>query len=264
MCIRDSNSMSYRFARTLQLDSIKKEQYRTWSSSIASFDTMLSGQVHDYVRHQRLLQLQKGTWVYAENPLNSEAGTPKVYFLIVSDNHASLLAREFETQTNDSPYLFDNKILTSPGCEALANGRTKVVVLKHITSFKSTGLTTPSRRTGNNVYVKLDESNVYTEVELKDRNNKTVLKFYLDTEEGKYIWLDGLKLISPSQHEDISEDTKDQIDTLFDLRKNVQMINLNVRQDIILPPPEASNESEDEEFYDLETLKKVTQNFYFD
>lgn len=258
------DSMSYKFARTLQLDSIKKEQYRTWSSSIASFDTMLSGQVHDYVRHQRLLQLQKGTWVYAENPLDPEAGTPKVYFLIVSDNHASLLAREFETQTNDLPYLFDNKILTSPGSEALANGRTKVVVLKHITSFKSIELTTPSRRTGNNVYIKLDETNVYTEVELKDRNDRTVLKFYLDTEEGKYIWLDGLKLISPSQHEDISEDTKEQIDTLFDLRKNVQMINLNVHQDIIVPPPEPSDENEDEEFYDLETLKKVTQDFYFD
>ena len=258
------DSMRYKFARTLQLDSIKKEQYRTWSSSIASFDTMLSGQVRDYVRHQRLLQLQKGTWVYAENPLNPEAGTPKVYFLIVSDNHANLLAREFETQTNDLPYLFDNKILTSPGSEALANGRTKVVVLKHITSFKSIELTTPSRRTSSNVYIKLDEANVYTGVELKDRNDRTVLKFYLDTEEGRYIWLDGLKLISPFQHEDISEDTKEQIDTLFDLRKNVQMINLNVCQDIIVPPPEPSDEDEDEEFCNLETLKKVTQNFYFD
>lgn len=105
---------------------------------------------------------------------------------------------------------------------------------------------------------------MYTGVELKDRNDRTVLKFYLDTEEGRYIWLDGLKLISPFQHEDISEDTKEQIDTLFDLRKNVQMINLNVRQDIIVPPPEPSDEDEDEEFYNLETLKKVTQNFYFD
>ncbi|CAI4045669.1 Lmo1p SKDI_12G0500 [Saccharomyces kudriavzevii IFO 1802] len=258
------DSMNYKFARTLQLDSIKKDQYRTWSSNISSFDTMLSGQVHDYVRHQRLLQLQKGTWVYAENPLNSEAGTPKVYFLIVSDNHASLLAREFETQTDDLPYIFDNKILTSPGCEALANSRTKVVILKHIISFKSTELTTPSRRSGSNVYIKLDESNVYTEVELRDRTDKTVLKFYLDTEEGKYIWLDGLKLISPSPNEDISRDTREQIDTLFDLRKNVQMINLNVRQDIIAPPPKSNDESEDEELYDLEMLKKVTQDFYFD
>ena len=35
-------------------------------------------------------------------------------------------------------------------------------------------------------------------------------------------------------------------------------------RDIIVPPPEPSDENEDEEFYDLETLKKVTQNFYFD
>ncbi|CAI1565694.1 hypothetical protein SEUBUCD646_0L00600 [Saccharomyces eubayanus] len=260
------DSMNYKFARKLQLDYIKEDHYRTWSSSIASFDTMLSGQVHDYVRHQRLLQLQKGTWVYSEDPLNTEAGTPKVYFIIVSDNHASLLAREFQTQTDDLPYLFDNKILTSPSCEALAkNGRTKVVVLKHITCFKSRELTTPSRRTGSNVYIKLQEQNVYTEVELKDRNDRTVLKFYLDTEEGKYIWLDGLKLISPSHHEDISRDTKEQIDTLFDLRKNVQMINLNVHEeDSIAPPPKSNDENEDEEFYDLETLKRITEDFYFD
>ncbi|EJS42748.1 YLL007C [Saccharomyces arboricola H-6] len=260
--IETLDSMDYKLARDLQLDSIKKDHYRTWSSNIASFDTMLSGQVHDYVRHQRLLQLQKGIWVYAENPLNSEVGTPKVYFIIVSDNHASLLAREFETQTDELPYLFDNKILTSPSCEALANGRTKVVVLKHITSFKITELTTPSRGTGSNVYIKLNESNVYTEVDLKDRNDRTLLKFYLDTEEGKYIWVDGLKLISPSQHEDISNDTKEQIDTLFDLRKNVQMINLNVHPDTVVPAPKMNDE--DEEFYDLETLKKVTENFYFD
>lgn len=72
---------NYEAVRKWQLDKIKAIHYKKWAPHISDFDELLSTQVLDYVRHQRLLQLQKGTWVYAENPLDSKIKDPKLAFL---------------------------------------------------------------------------------------------------------------------------------------------------------------------------------------
>ncbi|CCF57635.1 hypothetical protein KAFR_0C06390 [Kazachstania africana CBS 2517] len=192
-------SIDYKVARQYQLDKVKNLHNQKWSSQISEFNTFLNGQVHDYVRHQRLLQLQKGTWTYSENPLDPMIKAPKVYFIIVSDNHANLLVREFDMKREEYPIVEGNKIFAPQTSNSGSKDLTPTIVipLKTIAFFEHKDISVMDRSSASFKMINLSHRNIYTEVKLLDKYKKPILTLYLDTKEAKFLWLDGLQLISP-------------------------------------------------------------------
>lgn len=254
------NSIDYNISRELQLDSIREVHYKKWSN--CDFDAMLSKQVNDYVHHQRLLQLQKGTWVYSSNPLDASIKFPKVYFMVLSADQINLLLREFPRKTEYEPFIEGNDIVTSTDKSQHPDGsRTLIIPLNTIISFESKEISSSNKMPKDSRLVNVIHKSFYTEVHLIDKNHKSVLTIYFDTKEAIYIWLDGLQLVSSAKHVNgLSQDTKGQIETLIDIRRNVQMLNLNTHEDI----KPLGVTSGDEEYYDLDALKKLTTGFYYE
>lgn len=254
-------SFDYSTARLWQLEMIRNLHYQQWSDQISGFVDILSNQVHDYVRHQRLLLLQKGTWAYSENPIDEGSTNPRVYFIVVSDNHANLLARRFDHKLDETPFVEDNVICTKSEANSFPNPNSTIVVpIKIIDSFASKELRAENNAAEVPQVVNISKKNIYTEVKLLDKSQKCLLQMYLDTKEAAYIWLDGLMLISKSKSRaNISENTKSQIKTLIDLRKDVQLLNLPFHQEL----QESPEDIDEEEFYDLDTLKNLPNEFYY-
>lgn len=281
------NSADYKTARNWQLEALMGLHNNQWSNSMEEFKQMLSQQVHDYVRHQRLLQLQTGSWFFHEDPLEISMRSSKISYIILSDNQKNIFIRQFDFMTDDKPYLLDDKLI----CESIDHKNsigtmiprdvTKRILLTDIGSFEKKKLLREGDKYMISFNTKLEnthQKNAYMEITMLDKFKKVLLKLYFDDRESTYIWLDGLKLIlsavKKTKQEDIldilSEDTREQIANLIEVRKNIQMINLNT---VPIPEPLVSETSEcnetdiskdDEEFYNLDTLKSLTANFYYE
>lgn len=254
--------VDYKLSRELQLDSIREARYEKWSSHVNVFENMLSNQVNDYVHHQRLLQLQKGTWVYADNPIDINIKFPRVYFMVLSANQVNLLVKEFPKISDRTPLIEDNEILASSDTQQNSDKQnTMVIPLSSISTFKSKEILLNDKTPQDSHLVNVIQKNFYTEVELVDKNNKSVLKIFFDTKEAIYSWLDGIQLVSSAKHPNgLSQGTMDQVETLIDIRKSVQMINLAGDDD--MKPVDYSQD--DEEYYDINTLKGLTRDFYYE
>lgn len=253
--------VDYKLSRQLQLDALREAGYERWSQQVGCFDDMLSNQVRDYVHHQRLLQLQKGTWVYAENPLDPKIKSPKVYFLVLSANQAKLLVREYAKISEKTPFTEENEIFTPSEAElGDEKSETRVITISSISSFTSEKILFNDNTPADSHLVNVIQKNVYNKVEFHNSNRKSLLVVYFDTKEAIYTWLDGLQLVCSIRHVGgLSDGTSDQIDTLIDLRKSVQMINLTESE-----AKPGDLDSDDEEYYDIEKLKEVTSNFYYE
>lgn len=254
--------VDYKLSRELQLDSIREARYEKWSSHVNVFENMLSNQVNDYVHHQRLLQLQKGTWVYADNPIDINIKFPRVYFMVLSANQVNLLVKEFPKISERTPLIEDNEILASSDTQQNSDKQnTMVIPLSSISTFKSKEILLNDKTPQDSHLVNVIQKNFYTEVELVDKNNRSVLKIFFDTKEAIYSWLDGIQLVSSAKHPNgLSQGTMDQVETLIDIRKSVQMINLAGDDD--MKPVDYSQD--DEEYYDINTLKGLTRDFYYE
>lgn len=255
-------SLDYHVTRELQLDGLRKGYYMKWAKHLSDFEVMLSDQVKDYVLHQRLLQLQKGTWVYAQNPVDPSTKSLTAYFMILSADQASLAVKEFPRITEEIPSLEGKVIISSAGKTQGNDGsRTLVIPLNSIERFESRDVAITDNTPKDSHLISCIQKNTYTEMRFLDRNSRCLLRVYFDNKETLYIWLDGLQLVSSAKHgKGISSATKEQIETLVDIRRNVQMINLNIRD--TFEAPETS--SSDEEYYNVETLKGLTTGFHYE
>lgn len=258
---------SYHELRRLQLSKLKKRHYLTWSKYISEFDSMLSVQVYDYICHQRLLQLQKGSWVYSENMFDPEVKQPKVYFLVLSDNHMNLLAKEFKFKGEQLPTVEDNEIIV-PISGDVQKSKTILIPLKHIAHYHSKEVRVESKDANASRLAVINNKKFCMEVSLSDKNHKPLLKFFLEDKSLSYVWLDGLQLIATSystKKHQIPETVKKQMDLLIDLRKNVQIMGLDNREinDHIATNLDLDDD-DDDEYYNLETLQNLSLNLYYD
>ncbi|CCE63393.1 hypothetical protein TPHA_0E03030 [Tetrapisispora phaffii CBS 4417] len=110
-CIDFLNGIAYEEARNIQVHYVYRKHVLKWAPKMQNFEELLFGQVFDYVKHQKIVQLQKGFWFYTENPLRSNLENPKVSYLIISDNQRDILIREFDVKTTDKPYFINNEII---------------------------------------------------------------------------------------------------------------------------------------------------------
>ncbi|CAR26463.1 hypothetical protein ZYGR_0H02730 [Zygosaccharomyces rouxii] len=252
--------IDYGIARQLQLESIKEKHYNKWSNSIGDFDELLSEQVHDYVRHQRLLQLQKGAWVYSESPLDRHIRSPKVYFMVLSANQINLLVREFPAKAEITPHVEENQIFSNTEKDHAAFEKTVVIPLHNIVDFEVNELQTDNKVPDDARLVNVIRKDFYTGVNFLDKYRRVVLKVYFDTKEDTIVWLDGLKLVSPFKiKQSITDDTQKQMDTLVSIRRNAQMLNLDISDG-----NEITDSNDDEEYYHADTLKDLTSSFYYE
>lgn len=268
------DEITYSDACRSQVSDIKAKHLSKWSEHATEFNELLGKQVHDYVTHQRLQLLQKGTWVYAQNPLTTSE--PKLYFIVVSDNNLQLLARQFDRTLNVPLLVLENQIFTqeeSTDSSSASSGNrhakrnTKVVSLKQMESLETREL---QQENGSNKFLHLGpipRHIVYTEIKMLDAQGKTLLMFYLDTKEATYIWSDGLQLISIAEGREVSpqltNETLEQMNTLTDVRQNVQMITLDSQADKYLADLKLTEE-EEQHFYDIDNLKQLVDEFYYE
>lgn len=264
------HSLTYKSVRKFQKEQIKQARIQMWSHKFNEFDIMLASNVKSYVKHQRLLQLQMGTWVYSTNPLLKETVTPSVYFIILSHNQSELLAREFPLKTQERPIVNQNRIMASELDDqnySIHTNQTLSIPLKKIAIFEKFVLKSKcnsSSTEGKSRLVSLVNEKYLSQITLKDVNKKDLLHMYLDNKESEFTLFDGLQMISPLNIElHLTQETKNHIESLISIRKNLQMLNL---RHVPLPKEDPSEDGKenDDKYYDLDTLKALTTNLYYD
>ncbi|AMD22779.1 HHR010Wp [Eremothecium sinecaudum] len=255
------NSFSYEKLRKFQVQLLKGKQHQRWNKQGAQFNNVLSKQVEEYVKQQRVFQLQIGIWVYADDPVAAyRTKNPKFFYLVLSDNHYNLLAREFKYRIERTPTVEQNKII-SPDGDAVLGLSTIVIPLKRIIDYRSRELVGKNITQPHKRLINMSRNASYTEVQLVGKNEKLLLTFYLDNKEASYIWFDGLQLIASQRQNKVSKPTKNQIETLIDIRKNIQMVGLSHYNFL-----EGFDEytDDDDEYYDLDALSILTEDFFYD
>lgn len=271
-------SLDYEKVRQFQVEETKDLHERQWSPRVGEFDKVLTTHVYEFVKHQRLLSLQKGNWVFSENPLDPTNRNPAVYFIILSDNHSNLLVREFLTETEHTPQIHNNEIVVQE-CDS-ATSPTTSIPLRNISIYECEELNAKTPSIVNQLHlINLVDRKYFCEVSLLNKNRKVLLNFFADSKEKQYMWFDGLQLLSPlSIEKKLSKATQEQIDNLIQLRRNIQLMNLH--QIEYLKPKISTNkidshinidaiddldyEEDEDEVYNLETLKEVSKNFFYD
>ncbi|CEP62740.1 Lmo1p LALA0_S06e02718g [Lachancea lanzarotensis] len=262
-CLVNIRSLTYADLRSTQLKQLRNIHYKKWETQVSHFDSMLSNQVLEFVRHQRLLQLQKGAWVYSDNPLDRSVKQPRVYFIILSDNQMNLLAKEYRLRTESNPTVNGNEIVSAPDSSA-SKSKTLIIPLRRVHRFQHWRIQSESKVPENSKLINILNKAVYTEIHLMDKEANVLLKFFVDTKEASYIWLDGLQLLvaaAQGKTPTLSDELKSQVASLIDLRKNVQIIGLDDKTDLT---DNIEGSSAEDQYYDLDILQSVTANFHYD
>lgn len=271
--------VDYEKARQFQVEETKELHERQWSSRVEEFDEVLTTHVYEFVKHQRLLSLQKGNWVFSENPLDPTNSHPAVYFIILSDNHSNILVREFAKETDSTPQIHDNEIVAQDA--EIAATPTTSIPLRNIAIFECEEMNAKTPSIVNQLHlINLVDKKYFCEVSLLNKNRRVLLNFFADSKEKKYMWFDGLQLLSPLPIEmKLSKGTQEQINSLIQLRRNIQLLNLHQIEDLEPKVCEENHhsgihvdaiddkeddEDDEDEVYNLETLKEVSKNFFYD
>lgn len=254
---------SYEDLRQLQVAQWRTKQYQDWADDISSFDEILRNQVQEFVRYQRLLLMQKGTWVYSENPIEAKDKLPKVSFIALSDNQMNFLIREFKHKVETSPSVNDNEIECIDR-SALLNNKTLVIPLKNIANIQSRQIELDRKIPEGARLINILQTTIYTEVTIFERNGKILSVFYLESAKSFYTWLDGLQLLSQNKNAKLSSETVEQIDILIELRRNIQLAALNDKFKDEQSVESFSEEEDDELYYNQDTLKLLTENLYYE
>lgn len=256
------DNFEYQELKKLQLEMLNKTRNLNWASEMKSFENLVHSQVIDLVRDQRFLQLSKGSWVYATNPL--EQGAKRHFFLTLNSNSQSIVYKEFSkrpAKSSQAPNLdkdgiyIDFRNIVNVQAETLNN------------NIDDTGL----------ISIQSDR----LDVNRVDIATKTGLfSFYVDTKQLKDIWVDGLRILiadscsdakdsslvesktmvlSLSEQffakSDVSATVRDQIKTLEDIRLRTQMLDLHEKV--------ANNASNVSSINDGIDWKNLSVNFYY-
>ncbi|ODV74434.1 Lmo1p CYBJADRAFT_73478 [Cyberlindnera jadinii NRRL Y-1542] len=241
-------SLTYNDLRQIQLDNFKEHIDESTSDEMVSFDLILKEQVFDFVKHQRFLQLSKGSWVYAEAPSfkNSSQTSSSYYFIILSPNFTQLLFKQFD------------KILPRhPNIDKSGHA----IPVSSIAHFKIAEIPYSdgdSRQyETNSRMVNLVDNTVIHRITLINRKNKPLFTFFAKKTDS-LAWVDGLNLLL-GNYTKLSKDLNQQINRLFEVRKTVQLLNFD--GDESPSSEDAVNIDGDEA--SLEFLESLSSNFYY-
>ncbi|CDO94947.1 unnamed protein product [Kluyveromyces dobzhanskii CBS 2104] len=257
------DTSAYDDLRKLQVAEWREKQYNDWAEDIISFDEILQNQVQEFVRYQRLLLMQIGTWVYSENPIEAKGKLPKVSFIALSDNQMNLLTKEFKHKVEQTPTVEDNEIFTLDR-SAVVDNKTIVIPLKNIVNIQTKQIELDRKLPEGARLINILQNTVYTGVTTYDRSGKISSAFFLESTESFFTWLDGLQLLSQSKNAKLSQETEKQIDTLIKLRKNVQLAALDDKFKDDDSVDSFSEEENDDIYYNPDTLKALCSCVHYE
>lgn len=227
------DNFDYQEIKALQIKAIHDKRAKKWKNRIMPFENLVHRQVIALVRDQRFLQLSKGSWVYASNPL--ESGGYRHYFLTLNANSQSIVYKEFMKRT---PRNAQTPTLDKDGIHIDFNTITAIEYEDLNQKIDDTGLISIQSE-------RMDVNRI-------DVMTKTgVFSFYVDTKQLKDIWVDGLRiLVADSQFASdktdfesipmdmsiseefftksgVSSEVVNQVRTLEDIRLRMQMLELD-------------------------------------
>lgn len=235
-----------------QVERLKDAHVELWKQRFSEFFRELSKEVFGFVAEQRVIQLLKGSWVFTEqhgetlvNNRDKNSSGYKYYFLVLSPNRKSIYYKEYV-----------EKALATPSYEEMER---QFIPLSEIVDFRSTKIGDPvgaEDKKKNSMLISIKGTISYEKITLLGAGGKKLLSFYTDTQVSKYVWLDGLKMLKGySKKGELSEDTEKQIDFLIDIRRNTQLLPLEMNRVEVDPELDAVDE---DEIYSLTELMAAT------
>lgn len=238
------DNFDYDEIKSLQLKKIRANTINNWKEDIKSFENLVHSQVISLVRGQRFLQLSKGSWVYATNPLDNSNSENRFYFLTLNSNtnSQSIIYKEFSkkpTKLNQSPNLDKDGIR---------------IDFSNILQIDSENLN-PNLQENGLISIQSERMDV-NRVDVVMKSG--IFTFFVDTKQLRDIWVDGLRILvsdsktESSQNNNISnstpmklsiseefftgsgvtDDVKKQVRTLEDISLRTQMLDLDIKNSL--------------------------------
>lgn len=239
---------SYQQLRQIQLEIFKIHVHDATSTETKGFNKLLNEQTFEFVKNQRFLSLQQGTWVYPHLPSSREAASSNKnhFFIILSTNFKQLLYKEFKTKPSTKPDI--DKSGTSVDIASITNFEIEEILQADKTAPPAS----------NTRLINLMEKTIINKISLINRKNKVIFSFYAKKDES-LVWLDGLNLLI-GNYDNLSKELKAQLSKLYNIRSTVQLLNHdeNLEKELSENGNAKSDNADSLEFF--ETLSK---NFYY-
>lgn len=236
--LEKADNFDYNEIKSLQLEEFRSKHFRKWANNMKPFENLVHTQVVALVRAQRFLQLSKGSWVYATNPLESDEHHH--YFLTLNSSSQSIVYKEFSkrpSRNTQAPNLDKDGIY---------------IDFRDILAIESENLNPNVSETGL-ISIQSERMDV-NRVEVITKTK--IFQFYVDTKQLKDIWVDGLRILVADSRSDskgkdqnkeevenspmklsiseefflgsgVSDEVKRQVKTLEEIRVRTQMLDLD-------------------------------------
>lgn len=247
------------YLRDKQIEAKKKKKEETFSSVFTEFDNRLRKEVFDFVCEQRVTQMLKGTWVYSEeygnailkNNVGGEKNSVNHYFIMLSPNLQEIYHKEFK-----------EKPLVNPSFEEMSSKSFKLSSIKDFQAISLGGALKGSDKLRvQNFSLRMAHVIGYERLIFVDDKGAKLLSFYSGNEVNKSVWFDGLKMLKGiKSSSELTKTTSDQLTTLFQMRKNNQLLKLGqLRRDIF------DQRGSDNDMYDINSLNEALADpFYYE
>lgn len=218
LLLDDLSNFKYEDLRRLQLDKLHKENISNLGDErIKDFKSMIHDQVISFVKDERFMELSKGSWVYASNPLAMGGryhGT--WYFITLSANSQSIIFKEFPKRYGNSKYPGISSVTTAPNIDKDCIK----VELKSVTKVSSEDLSVDRNQT--TLITMSSQRMIVNKIEIV--SPQCTIVFYVNTIQLKEIWDDGLNMLLHDG--EINGHILDQISKLESIATRTQFLSL--------------------------------------
>lgn len=259
-CLEEFTARTTEQIRRDQFVKLKGKHATKWSPRFVDFDKNLGKETIDFVCEQRVMQLLKGSWVHTEDHADrlfdsrvKKSSSSNYYFIILSPNRRLLHYKEYSEISTLKPTMEEME--------------SQSISLKDIADFKSIkigNLIGENDKAKSSLLITVKGNISYEKIMLLDRQGKTILSFYTNSEDKKAVWLDGLKMLKGLVDEkDLSSETTQQLSSLQEIRKNTQLLVLESGDFDEVAPQNEIDSDDSEEYYDIFELTNVSEGFHF-
>ncbi len=201
-------AMSYQDLRKYQLQQEEKEPMITWRRDLEAMESRYARETEIFIKEQRVLSLMRGSWGFAENPLQFRDA--KAIYCAISPNRQNLLYKVF---------------LKRPAYYSQFETECKSIDLNSVLDIVSKDITPTSHLQPGIRLINLTSRSVYKQITLIGRGEKpNLLTFFTNKAELGFEWSDGLSILIKKPN--LSEMTRQHVDILTDLRLKIQMMDV--------------------------------------
>ncbi|ODV80497.1 uncharacterized protein CANTADRAFT_20084 [Suhomyces tanzawaensis NRRL Y-17324] len=256
-CLDITSGSTSEQMRHSQVQKIKELHKLKWNGRFSEFNKELSKEVLDFVSEQRVIQLLKGSWVYTEQhgeyllrTKDRKPANQKYYFITLSPNRQMVYYKAFV-----------EKPLVNPTYEEMETQFFKLSDISELQSTKIGEHVGEEDKRKHSMLISIKGTISYEKITLVGEGGKRLLSFYTDTQVNKYVWLDGLKMLKGHINQgQLSTETEKQLEYLIDIRRNTQLLPLENKK---IQLEEDLDLGDDDEFYDIDELMSVTENYHY-